>query len=138
MPSTPIVFKSKHRIKFSDLDPYNHMGTARYAAYFMDHRTDGVRDYVGWDIKSLATLPFMAFVRRIEIDFIRPVAGDQEITITSSIREFNGPDAHVECTMRDDADRELAHCVIIVAYVDKATNRAADWTPEAIAPFFEP
>jgi acyl-CoA thioester hydrolase len=114
------------------------MGTARYAAYFMDHRTDGVRDYVGWDIKSLATLPFMAFVRRIEIDFIRPVAGDQEITITSSIREFNGPDAHVECTMRDDADRELAHCVIIVAYVDKATNRAADWTPEAIAPFFEP
>ena len=41
--SKPIVFKTTHRIAFSDLDPYNHVSTARYATYFIDHRIDVVR-----------------------------------------------------------------------------------------------
>ena len=30
MSPAPIIFKTKHRIRFSDLDPYNHMSTAHY------------------------------------------------------------------------------------------------------------
>ena len=63
--------------------------------------------------------------------------GDQEITITSFVRDFHGPDANIECTMTNEAGKELAHCHMIVAYVDKATNHAADWTEAAIAPFYE-
>ena len=44
MAAAPIVFRTTHRIRFSDLDPYNHMSTARYASYFVDHRMDGLRD----------------------------------------------------------------------------------------------
>ena len=40
MKKTPIVFRTTHRIKFSELDPYNHVGTGRYATYYVDHRMD--------------------------------------------------------------------------------------------------
>jgi acyl-CoA thioester hydrolase len=134
---TPIVFKSTHRIKFSELDPYNHVGTGRYATYFVDHRMEGLRDRIGWDLKTLATLPFMTWVRRLEIDFLRPARGDQEITITSFVSEFRGPDAVIECTMTDAAGKPLSSCLMTVAHVDKETNRATDWPPDLRALFFE-
>ena len=133
----PIVFNTVHRIRFSDLDLYNHMSTARYAAYFVDHRMDGLRDELGWDTKTLGSLPFMAVVRRLEIDFIRPARGDQEITIRSFVREFHGTDATIECAMTDAAGKEVSRCLMIVAYVDRQTNRTADWPDSVAALFFE-
>jgi acyl-CoA thioester hydrolase len=137
MPRAPIVFKSTHRIKFSELDPYNHVNTGTYATYYVDHRMEGLRDYLGWDLKTLATLPFMVWVRRIEIDFIRPARGDQEITITSFVREFRGPDAFIECTMVASDGTNVSRCLMTVAYVEKTTNRATDWPPDLMALFVE-
>jgi acyl-CoA thioester hydrolase len=134
---TPLVFKSAHRVLFSDLDPYNHMRSASYAAYYIDHRMIGLREYVGWDLKTLETLPFMVWVRRLEIDFVRPARGDQEITITSFVREFRGSDAHIECTMVDAAGRTLSRCLMVVAYVDKSTQRSVDWPADTMPLFFE-
>jgi acyl-CoA thioester hydrolase len=133
---TPIVFRSVHRIRFSDLDPYNHVSTAHYATYFVDHRMQGLRDYIGWDLAALAELPFMVWVRRLEIDYIRPAQSDQEVAITSFVREFRGSDAIIECTMVDSTGAQLSRCVMTVAYVDKATNRASAWPPERMAVFF--
>lgn len=137
MSKSPVVFKTTHRIKFSDLDPYDHMRTAAYGAYYVDHRMEGLRDRLGWDLKALAAAPFMVWIRRMEIDFLRPAVGDQEIVITSFVREFRGPDAHIECRMDDASGAELSRCRMIVAFVDRKTRRATDWTEEAMAPFFE-
>ncbi len=137
MSKTPVIYKSMHRIKFSELDPYNHLRTEVYAGYYVDHRTDGLRRYVGWDLETLAKLPFMVWVRRMEVDFIRPAIGDQEITITSFVREFRGSDAHIECKMLDEVGREFSRCLMIVACVDKGTNRAIDWPVDIMALFFE-
>lgn len=136
MSKTPIVYRSTHRVQFSELDPYNHVGTGRYATYFVDHRMEGLRDHVGWDLKTLAALPFMTWVRRVEIDFLRPARGDDEITITSFVREFRGPDAIIECTMVDSSGSEVSRCLMTVAHVDKETNRATDWPPDRMALFF--
>jgi acyl-CoA thioester hydrolase len=137
MAKTPTVFETTHRIKFSDLDPYNHMRTAVYSSYYVDHRMEGLRKYIGWDLKTLAKLPFMLWIRRIEIDFLRSIVGDQEITITSLVCEFRGPDAHLECTMVDEAGNNVSRCLMIVACVKKNTNRAMDWPAEVMALFFE-
>jgi acyl-CoA thioester hydrolase len=113
------------------------MSTANYASYYVDHRMHGLRDNVGWDLQTMGTLPFMVWVRRMEIDYIRPVQGDQEITITSFVREFSGPDALIECTMADSTGRTVSRCLMTTAYVDRATNRGADWPPHLRALFFE-
>jgi acyl-CoA thioester hydrolase len=133
----PIVYKSKRRVNFSELDPFNHLTTGQYATYFVDHRMEGLKEYLGWDLKALDKLGFMTWVRRLELDFQRPARADQEITITSFVREFRGPDAIIDCTMEDPAGKVLARCVMTVAHVDKATTRAVDWPPERAAVFFE-
>ena len=133
----PIVFKTTHRIAFSDLDLYNHVSTARYAAYFVDHRIQGIREHLGWDIATLATAPFLVWVRRLEIDFVRPASHGQDVTITSFVREFQGPDATIACTMSDAAGKELARCLMIVAHIDRQTKRTSDWPAERMALFFE-
>jgi acyl-CoA thioester hydrolase len=137
MSKTPAVYKSTHRIKFSDLDPYNHVGTAVYSAYYVDHRMDSLRENLGWDLKTLAKLPFMLWVRHMEVDFLRSVVGDQEITITSFVREFRGPDAHIECNMFDEAGKNVSRSLMVVACIDKNTNRSMDWPTETMALFFE-
>jgi acyl-CoA thioester hydrolase len=113
------------------------MRTASYAAYYVDHRMNGLREHAGWDLKTLANLPFMVWVRRMEVDFLRSAVGDQEIIITSFVREFRGADAYVECTMADGSGNIISRCLMIVAYVDKSTNRAADWPADMMALFFE-
>lgn len=135
--STPITYETRHRITFSELDPYNHVSTGRYATYYTDHRMEGLRSHLGWDLKTLETLPFMTWVRRMEIDFLRPARGDQEITITSFVREFHGPDAVIECAMVDSTGTKVSRCVMTVAHVDKQTNRSTDWPPDIVALFFE-
>lgn len=97
----------------------------------------GLRDRIGWDLKTLGTLPFMVWVRRMEIDFLRPAQGDQEVILTSFVREFRGSDALIECTLVDVAGRTLSRCLMSVAYVDKASGRAKDWPPDVMALFFE-
>lgn len=137
MSPTPIVFRSVHRIRFSDLDPYDHVSTGNYAIYFVDHRMQGLRDHIGWDLATLATLPFMVWVRRMEIDFLRPVRADQEITITSFVREFRGADVLIDCTMADSAGKPVSRCLMTVAHVDKATQRSTPWPEDRMALFYQ-
>lgn len=136
MSKTPIPYRSTHRVQFSELDPYQHMSTGQYAKLYVDHRMWALRDNVGWDLKALGTLPFMTWVRKMEIDYLRPVRADQEITITSHVREFRGPDALIECTMNDAAGKAVSRCLMTVAHVDKETSRATDWPADRIALFF--
>lgn len=133
----PIVYRTTQRIKFSDLDPFNHLSTGRYAAYYADHRMESLAKDIGWDLKSLDKLGFMTWVRRMEIDFLRPVGGDQDITITSLVREFQGPDALIECAILDAAGKTMSRCLMTVAHIDKTTSRAKDWPPDLMALFFE-
>jgi acyl-CoA thioester hydrolase len=137
MSKVPAIHTTTHRINFSDLDPYKHMRTAVYAAYYVDHRMSALREQAAWDLRTLERLPFMTFVRRLDIEFIRPVVGDQEISIASYVREFVGPDAHIELTMADEAERIVSLCHMVVAYVDRETNRSADWPIDIMDLFHE-
>jgi acyl-CoA thioester hydrolase len=97
----------------------------------------GLSENLGWDVAALRTLPFMMFVRRLEIEFLRPARGGQEIAITSFVREFHGPDAIIALEMVDTKGKPLSRCVMTCAHVDRQTQRASDWPAEIGALFFE-
>ena len=136
MSSTPIVFRTSHRILFSDLDPYDHVSTANYATYFVDHRMMELGDKLGWTLEKLRELPFMMWVRRLEIDFLRPARGGQQVEISSFVSSFAGPDAVIDCSMTTTAGKAIARCKMTVAYVDRATQRSEPWPAEVAALFF--
>ncbi|WP_159601368.1 acyl-CoA thioesterase [Agromyces humi] len=137
MAKQPIVYETRHHVAFSELDPFQHLSTGNYARYFTDHRMEALAKYAGWDLSTLGTLGFMTWIRRMEISFRRPVNAEQELTITSFVREFHGPDAIIECTMADAAGTTVATCLMIVAHVDATTRRATDWPDDLRAIFFE-
>jgi acyl-CoA thioesterase FadM len=89
------------------------------------------------DAASNKKVPKFVPRNKMEIDFLRPAVGDREITITSYVREFYGPDARIECSMVDEAGKTVSRCLMIVAYVDKSTNRAVDWPADIMALLFE-
>jgi acyl-CoA thioester hydrolase len=136
MSRTPAIYQSTHRINFSDLDPYKHMRTAMYSAYYVDHRMSALREQAGWDLQTIEQLPFMTFVRKLDIEFIRPVVGDKLLVIKSFVREFIGPNAHIDCIMADEAGKVFSQCNMVVSYVDKGTNRSADWPEDVTALFY--
>lgn len=133
----PIIYTTTRRVAFSELDPFNHLGTAQYAAYFVDHRMQGLSEHLGWNQKSLRELGFLTLVRRIEVDFLRSARADDEIVMTSFVREFDGPDATIDCTMTGPDGSTLANCVMVVAHVDTASGHATDWPPDHAALFFD-
>lgn len=132
----PAIYSSLHRINFSDLDPYQHMRTAMYSAYYVDHRMAALREQAGWDLKTLESLPFMTFIKRLDIEFIRPVIGDQQVTISSFVEQFHGADAFIKCCMLNDSDKTLSKCSMVVSYVDKGTQRSAQW-PDSVMHLFK-
>src|SRR5262245_4126539 len=136
-PTRPIVFATTHRVRFSELDPYNHVSTDRFATLYVDHRMEGLPRHLGWDTAAIMGLPFAVWVRRLEIDFVRPVLADSEVTITSFVREFRGPDAFIELEMKDASGKTLSRAVMVAACVDKQTSRSTDWPADAIAQFFD-
>ena len=73
----------------------------------------------------------------MEIDFVRPARGDQDITITSFVRDFQGADVIIELDMVDAKGKTLAHGVMTCAHVDRQTQRASAWPADVAALFFE-
>ncbi len=53
------------------------------------------------------------------------------------MREFSGTDAIIDCAMIDGAGKDVSRCLMTVTYVDRETNRAADWPEPVAALFFE-
>ena len=68
MPRTPIVFTTTHRVQFSDLDPYNHVGTGRFATIFVDHRMQGLSRRIGWD--AATTVPSEDCLSKLGLQFL--------------------------------------------------------------------
>ena len=58
------------RVRFDDLDPLGHVNNKSYLAYLEDSRIDYYRVVLAFDLHALR---FGSVVRRIEIDYVRPV-----------------------------------------------------------------
>ena len=76
MARKPVVYETTRRVAFSELDPFQHVSTGNFARYFTDHRMEALAKHAGWDLNTYGSLGFMIWVKRMEVDFIRPVGAD--------------------------------------------------------------
>jgi acyl-CoA thioester hydrolase len=128
----PVKFKTNHRAKFSQIDPYGMVHNQYFLEYFMDHRMTGMREVCGWDLASLVKLPILFVVKSVNIDFLRPIKGDSAFTIDSYVVKIEGALCTVHCKMNGTDEKILAQCVMVVAAVDAKTMRATDTWPEEV------
>ena len=132
----PLVFETKGRATFSDLDPYGHVNNTHYFSYFMAHRFEAMRIYLGWDLMTIHKLPIAFFIKKTEIEYIRPLLFDHEYTIQSYISELSSSSAHLTMDMKDDQGHIIAACQVVLVCIDKKTQKPCSWPEEVISKFY--
>ena len=137
MAKVPVVWKTKSRVKFYELDAYRHLGAAQYASYFMEHRYAGARENMGWDFATIMKLPYAIWVQKLDIEYLLPVFGDEEISISSFVREYKGFQAFVELEMTNSQGGVVSRCKMVGVCIEKKTLRPMDWPAEVVAASFK-
>lgn len=135
--SKPLVFISKDRAQFSEMDPYGHMNTQFYVYHYLAHRMTCMRTYLNWDLKFLTECPMAFVVKDLNIQFLSSVVGDREFEIQSYISEVKEKTCMVEIMMRDvQSTKLLSTCKMNVACLDKKTGRTIPWPEDIIQQLF--
>jgi len=127
----PVHFKTTHQARFEEIDPFGHMNTNHYLTYFMEHRWIGHRQSLNLDLKGMMRFPVEPHVRKADIEFIKPVMGDQEFTVESWLSEAEEGACTVSCTMVNANDTLLATCKFYIVCVEKKTRKPSKW-PETL------
>ncbi|MBM4253178.1 MAG: acyl-CoA thioesterase [Deltaproteobacteria bacterium] len=127
----PIVFRSQHKPRFFEIDPYGHLSMVHYAAYFIEHRFQGMAQHCGLNAQALADMGIAIFCANFSVDFKSPVFLDTEFTIESHIVSHGGSTAVVACAMHDPDGKLLASCLLTVACIDIQRGKPTRW-PEAV------
>lgn len=133
----PIVFETRHRVRFREIDPYGHMNMVNYLAYFADHRFEGMRTFVAMGMKELEELPIAFHTRSVELEYLRPLFADQEFVIRSHMSEVKRSQCYVDFEMSGVDGTKLATCRMRYGCIDKATQRPGGWPPGLIERFFQ-
>lgn len=132
----PIVFETRQRVKFRDVDPYGHMNMAHYLSYYADHRFEGMRLFVGLDVAEIMALPIAFHTRNVAIEYVRPLFADQEFVIRSWVSELGRSQCHVAFEMRDLDGNVASSGAMKIGCIDKATGRVCAWPPGLMERFF--
>ena len=131
-----IEFVTTARSKFSELDPYGHVNTQHYLAYFIDHRFIGLREQLGMDLKTIARSPVLFVTKKVHLEFLRPLYGDDEFKIRSHVSEFREKSCDVEMTMYSQNDEVISKCQLELVCFDRKANSVVAWPTDLIQKFY--
>jgi acyl-CoA thioester hydrolase len=127
----PVVFVTKHRVRFREVDMYGHMNMAHYLTYFQDHRFEGMRNHLQLGIEELLALPIAFHIRAVEIEYLLPMLADQEFTIKSFVTEWKSAQCYVALHLFRSDNEMAATGKMRVGCIEKVTGRPCMW-PEGI------
>jgi acyl-CoA thioester hydrolase len=133
----PILFETKHRAKFEEIDPFGHLNVNHYLSYFSENRFEGQRRMLGFYIKDLAKTPIAFHTAKIEMEFKAPVFLDDEFTILSWIDNVGTSSCQIKSELKDARGTLCATAQFAMVCVDKKTAKSAPWPEDFIGRFFE-
>jgi acyl-CoA thioester hydrolase len=133
----PVVFETRHRVRFREIDPYGHMNMAHYLLYYSDHRFEGMRTFIGLGLKEIDELPIAFHIRSVEIEYLKPLIADQEFVIRSFVGELKRGSCIVDFKMLDRGLEPLSTASMRIGCIDKTTGRPIGWPDGLMERFFK-
>jgi acyl-CoA thioester hydrolase len=130
-----VVFETNHSPRFDDFDPYGHMSSTSYLSYFNENRMTGHIKILGINQSYLKNIGINFFLRNADIEFIKPVFYQEDITIRSWIETTNGSIANVRCEMLDKNQIIRSICQMKICCVDQASGKPKNWPEEFLSMF---
>lgn len=98
-----MAYHTVHRVRFSDLDPYNHVNHARYLSFFEMARVD-LLDEIGFSMDRLAETGLQIVLAEANIKYFTPARLGDEIEITTRVREVRRASTRWSQTARVGSD----------------------------------
>lgn len=132
-----MTFTTTVKVRFYELDPYNHVNHAAYIQYFEVARVE-LLESLGMGLARLADLGFQLVVTDLAIRYIASAGAGDELTIETGVAEIRRVSSRWRQTMRRGAD-VMATQEIGVATLgsDGRPCRLPSVLSEALAPLLE-
>ena len=113
------------QVRWRDLDAFAHVNNATFATYLEMARTEVWRQRFGG--REAMDIPF--FVKRLEIDYRRPVGLYDEVVVWLRVGEIRGASFSFEFAVTAD-DELAAEATTVLACVDNRTGRPVRMAPD--------
>lgn len=133
-PSDRKVFTTWLRVRFYELDPYDHVNHTNYFSYFETARIEYL-DHLGWGLRELKEEGLQLVVVELHARFLLAARYGDELTIHTWIEEVG----RVRSTWRQlmaRGDEEVAHLTVSAAFTDLEGKPRR--IPEAFSAVMEP
>lgn len=107
-----------HRVRFHELDPYDHVNHAMYVTYFEIGRVDAL-DAVDLGLAGLKADGLQFVVTKIDVRFRRAATAGDDLTIHTGVGKFGRASTEWHQEIRR-GDELVASAVITIAVTDRA------------------
>jgi acyl-CoA thioester hydrolase len=84
-----MVHMTTFRVRFGELDPYNHVNHAIYVAWFEAGRGEAL-DSIGMSLSAMAALGFQIVVTDLSVQYKVPGKAGDEVTVETWVSEIGG------------------------------------------------
>ncbi len=134
-----LVSKTKLRVRYGETDQMGYAYYGIYAQYYEVGRVEAIRQ-LGFSYKDVEERGILLPVSELKINYKKPAYYDDEITITTTIKEnFTGVRITFIYECHNQKGELLNDGLVTLVCVDKTTNRPCKvpiWFTNALAPFF--
>jgi acyl-CoA thioester hydrolase len=130
LPTDREVHSTSVKVRFYELDPYNHVNHTNYFAYFETARIEYL-DEMGWGLEVIKEQGWQFVVVEITARFLAAARYGQELTIHTWVEDAG----KVKSTWRQvmmRGDEEVARVLITAAFTD-LDGRPRRLPPEFVA-----
>ncbi|HET9260908.1 MAG TPA: acyl-CoA thioesterase [Acidimicrobiia bacterium] len=116
-PSDRFVHVTSVRVRFYELDPYDHVNHTNYFSYFETARIEYLTE-MGWGLDVLKSEGFQLVVVDIEARFMAAARYGQELTIRTWVEDAGRVKSTWRQTMSRGDDEEVARITVTAAFTD--------------------
>ena len=118
-------FETEFRVRFRDVDAMQHVNNAVYSTYLEQARADYFREVLGESLTAVDTV-----LASLSIDFLAPIAGDDEVTVTLTVEELGTSSIPMAYEIRRGDGTVAATAETVQVVYDRETESARP-IPEA-------
>ena len=111
---------TEHRVRFHELDPYDHVNHAMYVTYFEIGRVDAL-DAIGLGLDVLKAQGFQFVITQLTVRFRQAAGAGESLAIHTSISKFGRASTVWTQEIRRSGDAQvIATAEVTVAVTDGA------------------
>jgi acyl-CoA thioester hydrolase len=116
-------FVHRHRVRYHEMDPHEHVYSARYLEYVDVAMLEFLLE-LGWGFEEALKLGFDPLLARAEIDFRRPAVYDEELEIVVAPKRLGTCSFDLGYAIRTAAREPIADVLVVYVNFDAAASHS--------------